>query len=682
MPNIKCKNCVAVNEVAQKETTFECDYCGSMQTMPRLTPNNTALYERAEQFRTCNNFDKATAVYEKILANNPQDPEVYWRLALCKYGVTYVEDPYSHERKPTVNCTQIISIFADENYLAAVKYADSAQKAIYEQEAQKIDKIGRGILEISRREAPFDVFICYKETDNLGQRTRDSADANDLYHVLCNEGFKVFFARITLEDKIGSAYEPYIFAALQSAKVMVVLGSDKAYFNAPWVRNEWSRYLAMIKQGENKTIIPVYKNMDPYDLPQEFSNLQALDIGKIGAVQDLVRGIKKIISAGQKTSAAEAPNANASNAGNAIVAKTKWAFICIEDGDYEKADLYLEEVLVSDPENGSAYLGKCLIEKGLNVVDDLLNLPNSIDLNQDKNIQRALRFGDSALQNKLKTIVETRKERFEEEQRKRREEARRIREQREREAQEQLEREARKQWEETEAARMRKEEEQLAYKKSLRNLAIFLLFFIILSIICFGIALGWWANLGQRMSSLDQEIKDTFHNIESGEFTDKRDNQSYKTVKIGSQIWMAENLRYAGVKQYSVNGNRKNDVEYGYLYEWKEAIQACPDGWHLPTKEEFSSLLSYVGSDSIGSKNLRATSWSNGSDKYGFSALPAGYYYPGSGYTGLGLYTYFWSRTDTVSSQNAYSLDMDTSKARIGGTNMTVAISVRCIQDN
>ena len=132
---------------------------------------------------------------------------------------------------------------------------------------------------------PFDVFICYKETDANGRRTPDSVLATDLYHQLTQEGFKVFFSRITLEDKLGTAYEPYIFAALNSAKVMVVLGTKPEYFNAVWVKNEWSRYLALIRGGAKKVLIPAYRDMDPYDLPEEFSHLQAQDmlcaIGKL-----------------------------------------------------------------------------------------------------------------------------------------------------------------------------------------------------------------------------------------------------------------------------------------------------------------------------------------------------------------------------------------------------------------
>ena len=118
-------------------------------------------------------------------------------------------------------------------------------------------------MKYQQNEEPFDVFICYKETDEHGRRTHDSVLANDLYHQLTQEGFKVFFARITLEDKLGTAYEPYIFAALNSAKVMVVIGTKPEYFNAVWVKNEWARFLAQIKNDADKILIPAYKDMDP-----------------------------------------------------------------------------------------------------------------------------------------------------------------------------------------------------------------------------------------------------------------------------------------------------------------------------------------------------------------------------------------------------------------------------------
>ncbi len=297
MAVFKCKMCGGTIEFEQGATVGICDSCGTKQTLPKIDDERRAnLYDRANHFRRNNEFDKASGIYEQILEEDTEDAEAYWSLVLCRYGIEYVEDPKTHKRVPTVNRTQYTSIFDDDNYRSALQCADGYQRAVYEEEAAAINEIQKGILAISQKEEPFDVFICYKEADFLGSRTRDSVLANDLYHQLTQEGFKVFFSRITLEDKLGTAYEPYIFAALNSARVMVVLGTKPEYFNAAWVKNEWSRYLALIKNGANKTLIPAYRDMDPYDLPEEFSHLQAQDMSKLGFMQDLIRGIKKLLS--------------------------------------------------------------------------------------------------------------------------------------------------------------------------------------------------------------------------------------------------------------------------------------------------------------------------------------------------------------------------------------------------
>jgi tetratricopeptide (TPR) repeat protein len=294
MAVFKCKMCGGDLDVVDGMSVAECEYCGTKQTLPKLDEEQKSnLYDRAGHFRRSNDYDKAMSIYERILDIDNTDAEAYWSLLLCEYGIEYVEDPATHKRIPTVNRAQYTSVFMNENYKDAIKYADPYQKAIYEEEAKTIDNIQKGILEISQNEDAFDVFICYKETDEKGQRTKDSVLAQDLYYQLVQEGYKVFFSRITLEDKIGIAYEPYIFAALNSAKVMVVVGTKPEYFNAVWVKNEWSRFLKLIKSNKNKILIPAYKEMDPYDLPDEFSHLQAQDMSKLGFMQDLIRGIKK-----------------------------------------------------------------------------------------------------------------------------------------------------------------------------------------------------------------------------------------------------------------------------------------------------------------------------------------------------------------------------------------------------
>ena len=289
-------------------TCGNCEYCGSLVTFPKITSDQLEnLYNRAEHFRRINDYDKAVSAYEKVINANPDDPEAYWGLVLSKYGIEYVEDPASHERIPTCHRVQFESILADADYLAALENAGSAEKEIYEAEAARIAEIQKGILAISSQEEPFDVFLCYKESDAQGKRTRDSVIAQDIYYALQEEGLKVFFARITLEGKLGQQYEPYIFAALNSAKAMLVIGSKEEYFNAVWVRNEWSRYLALMKRDRKKLLIPCYRDMDAYDIPEELSMFQAQDMSKIGFIQDILHGVKKVAQKSEAPKSAVEP---------------------------------------------------------------------------------------------------------------------------------------------------------------------------------------------------------------------------------------------------------------------------------------------------------------------------------------------------------------------------------------
>ena len=406
MALFKCKMCGGALEIYNNETVATCEYCGTQQTLPKLDDDRRAnLYDRANHFRRNNEFDKAMGIYENILNEDNTDAEAYWSLVLCRYGIEYVEDPASRRRIPTVNRAQFTSIFDDDNYKSALQYADGYQRSIYEEEAKAINEIQKGILAISQKEEPFDVFICYKETDNNGRRTPDSVLANDLYHQLTQEGFKVFFARITLEDKLGVAYEPYIFAALNSAKVMVALGTKPEYFSAVWVKNEWSRYLALIKNGAKKILIPAYKDMDPYDLPEEFSHLQAQDMGKLGFMQDLIRGIKKIAQVEEpkapvvKETVVSAPTANSN-----IAPLLKRAFMFLEDGDWNSANEYCEKVLDMDPENPQAYLGKLLAELRIRKQEGLQD--NALPFDGSNNYQKALRFADESFRTTLVGYIE------------------------------------------------------------------------------------------------------------------------------------------------------------------------------------------------------------------------------------------------------------------------------------
>lgn len=393
--------CGGALEIQDGSSVAVCSFCGTKQTIPKLD-NETRinLYDRANHFRRNNDYDKAMSIYEQLLDADKTDAEAYWSILLCKYGVEYVEDPQTHRMMPTINRAQYTSIFADEDYKSAIQYADGYQREVYENEAKELDEIQKGILAISQKEEPFDIFICYKETDSYGKRTLDSVLAQDLYYQLTQEGYKVFFSRITLEDKLGTAYEPYIFAALNTAKIMVVIGTSKDNLNSVWVKNEWSRFLALTKKDGAKVLIPAYRDMDPYDLPDEFSHLQAQDMSKLGFMQDLIRGIKKILAKDEKV--VVIPQNNTTNSNGNVDALLKRAYIACEDGDFAKADSFAEKVLNINPELADAYIVKLLAECKVRKLDGLRTY--SAVVKAKSNFQRAYKYAKSDLKSQLTAI--------------------------------------------------------------------------------------------------------------------------------------------------------------------------------------------------------------------------------------------------------------------------------------
>ena len=306
MAIIKCKMCGGDIQLSPDQSFGTCEYCGSTMTVPKVDDEQrAAAFNRGNHFRRLGEFDKALSVYEGIVRDNEGDAEAHWCCALCRFGIEYVKDPATGTYLPTCHRASFDSILEDVDYKAALEHADAVAREQYRREGEQIAQVQRGILSISQREQPYDVFICYKESGADGQRTVDSTLAQDIYYQLTEKGYRVFFARITLEDKAGQEYEPYIFAALHSARVMVVVGTRPEHFSAVWVKNEWSRFLSLMKSDRKRLLIPCYRDMDPYDLPEQLSVLQSYDMSRIGFLQDLVRGISKVLEGEKKAEVKE-----------------------------------------------------------------------------------------------------------------------------------------------------------------------------------------------------------------------------------------------------------------------------------------------------------------------------------------------------------------------------------------
>ena len=168
----KCKMCGGTIDFNPGESVGICEFCGTKQTLPKTNDEVIAnLFNRANNLRLKCEFDKAEQIYEKIVQQDDSEAEAHWGIILCKYGIEYVEDPKTFERVPTCHRTRFESIKTDADYEAAIDYSDMLQQSIYEKEAREIDKLQKDILTVVKNEKPYDVFICYKETDDSGKRT-------------------------------------------------------------------------------------------------------------------------------------------------------------------------------------------------------------------------------------------------------------------------------------------------------------------------------------------------------------------------------------------------------------------------------------------------------------------------------------------------------------------------------
>ena len=366
MAVIKCKMCGGDMEISADKTFGTCEYCGSTMTLPKVSDDQrAAAFNRGNHFRRSGEFDKALGVYERIVAEDDTDAEAHWCCALCRFGIEYVEDPATYEWLPTCHRASFDSFLEDVDYLAALEHSDGITRRQYQKDAAKIAEVQRGILATSQNTEPYDVFISYKELDENGERTRDSVLAQDIYYQLTEQGRRVFFSRISLEDIPGTQYEPYIFAALNSAKVMIVVGTSAENLNAVWVKNEWSRFLAMMRKDKTKLLIPCYRDMDPYDMPEQLTVLMSYDMSKIGFIQDLIRSVNKVLDADKpKKEETVHETVVVKNEGGANAqALLKRGNMALEDKKWDDAKGYFDRVLDMDAECAEAYLGLFFAER-------------------------------------------------------------------------------------------------------------------------------------------------------------------------------------------------------------------------------------------------------------------------------------------------------------------------------
>ena len=193
-----------------------------------------------------------------------------------------------------------------------------------------------------------------------------------------------------------------------------------------------------------------------------------------------------------------------------------------------------------------------------------------------------------------------------------------------------------------------------------------------------------------------------------GSFTDARDGETYRTIKIGNQVWMAENLRYKAEDSFAPGNEESNVAQYGRLYKWNTALNIpaeyqeqspakdldmyreikadnyqgiAPEGWHIPSIKEWETLMENLPAKSNGAELRSECAWQKpGTDTLGFFALPAGYRFDNGAFCQFGKRVRFWCKEE-YGTANAYRFNLTEDSMDIEGVYRSDAISVRCVKN-
>lgn len=297
---IPCTCCTRPLSFPEDVSILECPACGTRNARPRATGPSLELLRRAITQRLSCDFNAAERSYQQVLLYEPDEHEALWGRLLCHYGVEYVSNPTTGRLTPTVHTVRSKPLREQRDFIDACDFAPPQIREQYERDAAYIDQAQLAIRTFAASCPPYDVFLCHKSTKpGSGEKTEDFYRASQLYHHLREKGVRAFFAPESLQSVAGADYEAGIYHALCTARVMLVLCSEAEYLTSAWVRSEWSRYLEMVDEGQEKRLVPLlYDHLSAHSLPAEFRyrKLQGLKMGELTSTDTLWTLLKEELS--------------------------------------------------------------------------------------------------------------------------------------------------------------------------------------------------------------------------------------------------------------------------------------------------------------------------------------------------------------------------------------------------
>lgn len=374
MGGLKCKMCGSNLDIEDSITVCKCEKCGTSQTVPDIEDDKELkLFERAGRLRFNCDFDKAAGIYNTITDSYPEEAEGYWGLILCKYGIEYADNA-SGKKVPVCHRISYDSVMDDEDFELVMENSDSESRAIFREEAKIIEENRKKYIQIAESEQPYDIYISYRAKDDNGDKTAVSEIAGHLYNKLTSARYRVFLSEAALKGKKQSDCEPYIYSALNSANVMLALGTSYDDYNNVWVKNEWNRYLEIAEKNKNKCLIPCYKDVDEYDIPKEFAGLKVCQLGNDDTFNNIMAEIADVVK--QESVNQPAPKPEKAEPAEEIELEEieiiepvdinkllDEGFSAISDKNWKKANKLFFHVLDEEPDNSKAYWGQLLVQQ-------------------------------------------------------------------------------------------------------------------------------------------------------------------------------------------------------------------------------------------------------------------------------------------------------------------------------
>lgn len=374
MGALKCKMCGSNLDIEDSITVCKCEKCGTSQTVPDIEDDKELkLFERAGRLRFNCDFDKAAGIYNTITDSYPEEAEGYWGLILCKYGIEYADNA-SGKKVPVCHRISYDSVMDDEDFELVMENSDSESRAIFREEAKIIEENRKKYIQIAESEQPYDIYISYRAKDDNGDKTAVSEIAGHLYNKLTSARYRVFLSEAALKGKKQSDCEPYIYSALNSANVMLALGTSYDDYNDVWVKNEWNRYLEIAEKNKNKCLIPCYKDVDEYDIPKEFAGLKVCQLGNDDTFNNIMAEIANVVKPESVNQPAPEPE-KAEPAEEIELEEIEIiepvninklldeGFSAISDKNWKKANKLFFHVLDEEPDNSKAYWGQLLVQQ-------------------------------------------------------------------------------------------------------------------------------------------------------------------------------------------------------------------------------------------------------------------------------------------------------------------------------